>query len=92
MSLDHDQKLFVALGQRLCGDDWNGKFARMIGLSRPYVSMIARGDRPVTQTVAVAVIEGLRAEVKRLNAQAAIVAALADKYEAAVLTRLLPGK
>jgi transcriptional regulator with XRE-family HTH domain len=92
MSLDHDQKLIVALGQRLFGDEWHGKFARMCGISRPYVSRIATGNRPVTQSVAVAVIEGLRAEVKRLNAQAAIVAATAEKYEAAVLTRLLPGK
>jgi hypothetical protein len=63
----------------------------MCGLSRPYVSMIARGERSVTQTVAVAV-RGLRDEVKRLRARAAEVAALSEKYEGQVLTKLLPGE
>jgi hypothetical protein len=92
MPLDRDQTRFKALGFALFGDNWRGEFARMTGLDRSYITRIAAGDRPVTQTVAVAVIEGLRAEVKRLNAQAAFVAALSEKYEAAVLTKLLPGK
>jgi len=91
MPLSTEATRIKTLGKTLFGDSWQGQFARMVGLDRSYITLIANGDRPVTQAVAVAVIEGLRAEVKRLNAQAAVVAALSEKYEAAVLTRLLPG-
>jgi hypothetical protein len=53
----------------------------MTKLSRPYITRIAAGERPVTQTVAAAVITGLRAEVKRLQTQAVMVATLAYNYE-----------
>jgi hypothetical protein len=90
--LNPEAQRIVDLGRKIFGDNWQSAFGRMTGLSKPYVNFIATGNRPVTQAVAVAVIEGLRAEVKRLNAQAAMVAGLSEKYEAAVLTKLLPGK
>jgi hypothetical protein len=85
MPLDRDQKRFVALGKRLYGDDWHGKFARMVGLSRPYVSMIAKpvseGGRPVTDAVRAKVIAGLRAEVERHRSRAIDVLSLLREYE-----------
>jgi len=87
-----EARRIVDLGQKIYGDNWQSSFARMTGLSKSYVGFIAKGDRPVTQTVAVAVIRGLRAEVKRLNEQAAAMKAMSEKYEAAVLTKWLPGK
>ena len=85
MPLDRNQKRFVALGKRLYGDDWHGKFARMIGLSRPYVSMMAKpvseGGRPVTDAVRAKVIVGLRAEVERHRGQAIKILELLREYE-----------
>jgi transcriptional regulator with XRE-family HTH domain len=81
MSLDRDQKRFVALGRQLFCDDWHGKFARMCGISRPYVSRIATGNRPVTDEVRAKVIAGLRAEVERHRARAINVLELLREYE-----------
>ena len=68
--LDADAQRIVDLGQRLFGDNWQSKFGRMTGLSQTYVSMIAKGERPVTEAVHDAVTAGLKAESKRLRAQA----------------------
>jgi hypothetical protein len=92
MPLSPEAARIVRLGEALFGENWHGQFARMVSLDRSYITRISTDDRPVTQTVAVAVIKGLRTEVERLNAQAAKVKSLSEKYEAAVLTRLLPGK
>ena len=68
--LDPAAQRIVDLGQRLFGDNWQSKFGRMTGLSQTYVSMIAKGERPVTEAVHDAVTAGLKAESKRLRAQA----------------------
>ncbi|WP_159011794.1 hypothetical protein [Bradyrhizobium sp. S69] len=81
MPLDLDQRRFVSLGFKLFGDDWHGKFARMIDLSRPYVSMIAKGDRPVTDAVKAAVIKGLHAELRALRARGMAVSRFLLEYE-----------
>jgi hypothetical protein len=85
MPLDRDQRRFVRLGTELYGDEWHGKFARMVGLSRPYVSMMAKpiseGGRPVTDAVRAKVIVGLRAEVERHRSQAINVLELLREYE-----------
>jgi hypothetical protein len=85
MPLDRDQRRFVTLGQKLFGEDWHGKMARMVGLSRPYVSMmtkpVSEGGRPVTDAVRAKVIVGLRAEVERHRERAINALSLLREYE-----------
>jgi hypothetical protein len=50
------------------------------GLSRPYVTRIASGERPVTESVKDAVKAGLLAEERRLREQALGVRELFTKY------------
>jgi hypothetical protein len=82
MSLDRDQSRFVNLGIRLFGEqDWHADFARWTGLSRPYVSMIARGERPVTDAVKAAVVAGLKTELRRVRERGMIVKRALEEYE-----------
>jgi hypothetical protein len=81
MPLDRDQQRLVSLGQRLHGDEWHGKFARMVQLSRPYISMIARGERPVTDEVKAAVVKGLQLELRRLRKRGSLVTKWLREYE-----------
>jgi hypothetical protein len=69
------------LGLSLFGENWRGEFARMVGLDRSYITLIANGDRSVTQTVMVAVITGLRAEVKKHQLRANEIDTLAVSFE-----------
>jgi hypothetical protein len=52
----------------------------MCGLSRPYVTRIAKGERPVTEAVKVAIVAGLRAEAKRLRSRAVELTAAANEF------------
>ncbi len=86
MAADRDTHRFVELGQRLFGDDWHGKMARMTAFSRPYITMLAKGGgveggRPVTDAVKAAVKKGLRAEIKRLRGRAVEVEKLLKEYK-----------
>jgi hypothetical protein len=80
MPLSPAASQIVRLGYALYGDSWQGQFARMTGLSRPYVTRIAAGDRPVTEAVKVAIVTGLRAEAKRLRARAVEFTAAANDF------------
>jgi transcriptional regulator with XRE-family HTH domain len=77
---DPTAQRIVALGLDLFGDSWQGQFARMCGLSRPYVTRIAKGERPVTEAVKVAIVAGLRAEAKRLRSRAVELTAAANEF------------
>jgi hypothetical protein len=81
MPLSPEAAAIKKLGQSLFGDNWQSAFARMSGLSKPYIGFIANGDRPVTQTVIVAVITGLRAEVKKHQLRANEIDKLAVSFE-----------
>jgi hypothetical protein len=81
MPLSPEAVAIKKLGQSLFGESWRGEFAKMVGLDRSYITLIANGDRPVTQTVMVAVISGLRAEVKRLQVRANEIDTLAVGFE-----------
>jgi transcriptional regulator with XRE-family HTH domain len=64
MQLDRDQTRFVALGQRLFGDQgWQREFARATGLSHQLVSKIAGGKQSVTEGTRGRVIAGLKREI-----------------------------
>jgi predicted transcriptional regulator len=80
MPLSPAANKIVELGQRLYGDQWQSPFARMTGLSQAYISKIAAGDRPVTDAVHDAVTAGLKAESKRLRAQADELRAMWNDY------------
>jgi hypothetical protein len=69
------------LGRALFGENWRGAFAKMVNLDRSYITLIANGHRPVTQTVIVAVITGLRAEVKKHQLRANEIDTLAVGFE-----------
>jgi hypothetical protein len=58
--LHPDNQKVVDLGLAMFGVRWHSDFARMIGFSRPYVSLIASGDRRVTPAFNKAVVEGLK--------------------------------
>lgn len=64
MPLSPEADAIKKLGKSLFGDNWRNDFAKMVGLDRSYITRIGKGDRPVTQTVIVAIIKGMRAEVK----------------------------
>jgi hypothetical protein len=81
MPADRDTHRLVELGFDLFGLDWHGKFARMTKLSRPYISMIARGERPVTDAVKSAVAKGMLAEIKQLRGRAVEITKLLAEYE-----------
>jgi transcriptional regulator with XRE-family HTH domain len=71
----------VLLGETLFGADWQSQFARMTGIARSLISMIAAGDRAVTDGVRQKVSAGLRAEIKRLRTRAVTVTELLKEYE-----------
>jgi len=65
--LDRDQQRLKDLGERLFGNEFHGKLARMSLVSRSYISQIVRGDRPVTGAVEHAIVDGIRREIKLLR-------------------------
>jgi hypothetical protein len=85
MPLDLDQRRFIRVGTDLFGNDWHGKMARMIKLSRPYVSMLAKpvdeGGRPVTDRVKAAVYAGLQFELRRIRDRGHLVKRWLREYE-----------
>ena len=78
--LDPTAQRIVALGKQLYGDSWQGAFARMCGLSRPYVTRIAAGERPVTEAVNLAIVSGLRAEARKMKERSAEFTAAANDF------------
>jgi hypothetical protein len=76
-----DADKIVVLGETMFGADWQSPFARMTGIARSLVSMIAGGDRAVTDGVRARVSAGLRAEIKRLRTRAVTVTELLREYE-----------
>jgi hypothetical protein len=86
MSLSPDHEHFIALGQAVGGDSWRGKFARMVGLDRSYIALIAKGKRPVTEHVRQAVLAGLSNEINRLRFKAEQFEFIYADYEARELT------
>jgi len=44
--IDPENQRVAVLGEALFGPRWHTEFAKMTGLSRPYVSLIAKGKRP----------------------------------------------
>jgi transcriptional regulator with XRE-family HTH domain len=79
--LEPAHHLFVALGKNLFGKHWQRKFARITGLSRSYVNMIAKGERPVTKSVRLDVLAGLSNEINRRRAVAEQMELLYVQYE-----------
>ena len=55
----------VAAGKALASDRWQSALSRASGVSQAYLSMIASGDRPVTDEVDRKVAEGLLGEADR---------------------------
>jgi hypothetical protein len=79
--LDPANQRIVDLGQRLFGDNWQSALGRMCGLSAPYLSLISRNKRPVTEAVNDAIITGLRNEAKQMRERAVeFIAAANDFY------------
>jgi len=70
--LEYRAARIVEIGERLYGvNRWQSAFARMCGMSQSYISMIAKGDRPVTEAVRDAIGKGLRVEATKLRKRAA---------------------
>jgi hypothetical protein len=76
-----DADKIVVVGETLWGVLWQSPFARVAGVPRSLLSMIASGERAVTDSVREKVSAGLRAEIKRLHTRAATVAKLLKEYE-----------
>jgi hypothetical protein len=51
MAADRDLRTFIACGRALGGDNWHGEMARLTRFTRPYITMIANEQRPVSDEV-----------------------------------------
>jgi hypothetical protein len=58
--LDPLNQHVVDVGIAMFGTRWHTEFAKLTGLSRPYISLIAKGKRPVTPAVRKAIVAGLK--------------------------------
>ena len=75
-----DRQTIITLGKLLYGDRWKSSFARMAEVSRPYVTMIAKGKRPLTGKLEAAIIEGLLGEIQHHRERAMEIKNLLQKY------------
>jgi hypothetical protein len=78
--LHPDNQKVVDLGLAMFGARWHSDFARMIGLSRPYVSLIAKGKRPVSEEVKKAITAMIRKKANELRRRADILTILSAEY------------
>jgi hypothetical protein len=67
-----DKRKIEEIAHLLAGDapGWQTRFGTMTGLSRGHVSNLLSGTRPVTQVVAVKIIEAAQREARDLRARA----------------------
>jgi hypothetical protein len=78
--LNHDNQLVVDFGKAMFGTRWHTEFAKMTGLSRPYISLIAKGKRPVTDEVRKAIKEGIKKKAHELRKRADMLTILSAEY------------
>lgn len=65
--LDSRAKRIVRAGLSLYGVHWYSDMARACGLSQTFVTLIANGARPVSDSVQKKFLDAMRAERKRLK-------------------------
>ncbi|WP_159011796.1 LacI family DNA-binding transcriptional regulator [Bradyrhizobium sp. S69] len=72
MPLDHDQTAVKDLCGKLAGPEYryagHKHVARRAGVSRSLISKICAGDKKVTPKLKAKIKDGMRAEIKRLQA------------------------
>jgi transcriptional regulator with XRE-family HTH domain len=80
MKLHPDNQRVVDFGTALFGKRWHTEFANMTGLSRPYISLIAKGKRPVSEEVKKAITAGIRKKANELRRRADMLTILSAEY------------
>jgi transcriptional regulator with XRE-family HTH domain len=78
--IDPENQRVAVLGEALFGPRWHTEFAKMTGVSRPYVSLIAKGKRPVTDEVRKAIIAGLKQQADQTRRRADALMHLSAEY------------
>jgi DNA-binding transcriptional regulator YdaS (Cro superfamily) len=79
--LDPMNQRVVDLGKALFGARWHSDLARLIGVSRPYVSLLAKGKRPVTPRVRKAIVAALKTTSKEHRRRAYDALAMLANYK-----------
>ena len=78
--LDPENQRVVDFGKAMFGERWHTAFAKMTGLSRSYISLIAQGKRPVSDEVSKAILAGIKNKAHELRKRADTLTFLSREY------------